>query len=79
MTGVARWLAVAAVALVLVLTGCGTGVEDEEGWRKVLERNYSCEELLDVADGLPSSIDRQRVAEDLRRAGCDPAPAAAGG
>ncbi len=64
----------AAVALVLALGACGTGVDDEKGWNKVLERNYPCSELIDVAEGLPSSVDRVKVAEDLRRAGCEPPP-----
>lgn len=64
-------LAVAAVFLTLALAAC-TGVEDEEGWEKVLERGYPCSELVDVAEDLPRSIDRQRIADDLRRAGCEP-------
>ncbi len=66
-----RRVAVAAVAAVLALAACGTGVKDEKGWNKVLERGYPCSELLDVAQDLPSSVDRQKVAEDLRRAGCE--------
>jgi hypothetical protein len=65
-------LAVGAVALVLLLAGCGTGVQDEKGWNKALKRGYPCTELLDIAQDLPSSIDPQNVAEDLRRAGCEP-------
>ncbi len=71
-------LAAAAVALVLALAACGTGVEDEKGWNKVLQRGYPCAELIDVAEDLPSSIDRAKVAEDLRRAGCEPPPAITG-
>ncbi len=74
-----RRLAAAAVALLLLLAACGTGVEDQKGWRKALERNYPCEELLDIARKLPSSMNRQQVNEDLRRAGCEPsAPPEAG-
>ena len=68
----------AAVMLVVVLAGCSTGVEDEEGWRKVLDRGYPCAELIAVAERLPSSIDPQRVADDLRRAGCEPPQPGAG-
>ena len=71
-----RSLAAPAFALVLALAACGTGVQDEKGWQKVLERDYPCEELRDVAEQLPSSIDRQQVAADLRRAGCEPPEAA---
>ena len=71
-------LAVGAVALVLLLAGCGTGVKDEKGWNKALERNYPCSELIDIAVDLPASIDPQKVAEDLRRAGCE-APSATTG
>lgn len=78
MSGRLRWLAFAALPAALALGACGTGVDDEEGWQKVLERDYPCEELLDVAEGLPSSIDRRRVAEDLRRAGCEPPPSTGG-
>jgi hypothetical protein len=73
-----RGLAATAVALALALTACGTGVEDEKGWNKVLERGYPCAELIDVARDLPSSIDRVKVAEDLRKAGCEPTPAITG-
>lgn len=72
-------LAFGAVAVVLGLAACGTGVKDEKGWNKVLERGYPCSELLDVAQDLPSSIDRQKVVEDLRRAGCEPPPGFAAG
>ena len=68
--------AAAAITLALVLTGCSTGVQDEKGWRKALERGYPCAELLDIAEGLPSSVDPQMVADDLRRAGCEPPPQA---
>ena len=71
-------LAAAAVALVLALAACGTGVEDEKGWDKVLKRGYPCSELIDVAQDLPASVDRVKVAEDLRRAGCEPPPAFTG-
>lgn len=69
--GAMKAVAAAAVALVLGLTACGTGVDDEKGWNKVLERGYPCAELIDVAEGLPSSVDRVKVADDLRRAGCE--------
>ncbi len=72
-------LAAGAAALVLALAACGTGVEDEKGWDKVLERGYPCSELIDVANDLPSSVDRVKVAEDLRRAGCEPPPAMTAG
>ena len=65
-------LAVGVVTLVLLLAGCGTGVEDEKGWKKALKRGYPCNELLDIAQDLPSSVDPHKVAEDLRRAGCEP-------
>ena len=68
----------AAVALILGLAACGTGVEDEKGWNKVLKRGYPCAELIDVAEDLPSSIDRVKVAEDLRQAGCEPPPSVTG-
>lgn len=61
-----------AVTLALLLAGCGTGVQDEKGWNKALERGYPCTELLDIAQDLPSSIDPRKVAQDLRRAGCEP-------
>ena len=64
--------AVAAAVLVLGLAACGTGVKDEKGWNKALARGYPCSELLDIAEDLPSSVDPQKVAEDLRRAGCEP-------
>ena len=66
-----RWLAV-VVVLAVALAGCRTGVRDEDGWEKVLDRGYSCAELRDVAEDLPSSVDRGRVDEDLRKAGCQP-------
>ncbi len=65
-------LAAAAVALIVGLTACGTGVEDEKGWNKVLKGGYPCAELIDVALDLPASIDRVKIAEDLRGAGCEP-------
>ena len=65
-------VAAAVVALILGLSACGTGVDDEKGWDKVLKRGYPCAELIDLAKGLPTSIDRVKVAEDLRRAGCEP-------
>ena len=71
-------LAVGAVTLVLLLVGCGTGVQDEMGWNKALTRGYPCNELLDIAQDLPSSVDPQKVAEDLRRAGCEPPSHTAG-
>ncbi len=71
-------LAVGAVALVLLLAGCGTGVQDEKGWNKALKRGYPCHELVDIARNLPSSIDPDKVAEDLRRAGCEPPAATTG-
>jgi hypothetical protein len=67
-----KGLAAAGVALILGLAACGTGVDDEKGWDKVLKRGYPCSELIDVAQDLPSSIDRVKVAEDLRHAGCEP-------
>lgn len=70
-------LAAAVVALVLALTAC-TGVKDEKGWDKVLKRGYPCAELIDVAEDLPASVDRVKVAEDLRQAGCEPTPAITG-
>ena len=70
-------LAAAAVALILGLTAC-TGVKDEDGWEKVLKRGYPCAELIDVAEDLPASVDRVKVAEDLRQAGCEPTPAITG-
>ncbi len=69
-----KGLAAAAVALVLGLAACGTGVDDEKGWDKVLKRGYPCSELIDVARDLPYSVDRVKVAEDLRQAGCEPPP-----
>ncbi len=72
MTAAVRWVAVALAALALVLTACGTGVRDEKGWQEVLERNYPCEELVDVAEKLPSSVDSRQIAEDLRQRGCEP-------
>ena len=66
--------ATAAVVVVVFLAACGTGVEDEKGWNKALERGYDCTELLDIAGDLPSSMDPAKVAEDLRRAGCEPLP-----
>ena len=68
----ARSLAAAALAGVLAFTAC-TGVRDEEGWRKALTKNYPCEELLDIAADLPSDVDPEMVADDLRARGCDPA------
>ncbi len=70
--------AVAVAALILGLSACGTGVVDEKGWNKALKRGYPCAELIDIAAGLPPSVDRGKVADDLRRAGCEPhsAPAA---
>jgi hypothetical protein len=65
-------VAAAAVALILGLSACGTGVDDEKGWDKVLKRGYPCAELIDLAEGLPTSVDRVKVADDLRRAGCEP-------
>lgn len=73
-----KGLAAAAVALLLTLAACGTGVEDEKGWNKVLKRGYPCAELIDVAQDLPSSVDRVKVAEDLRQAGCEPAASITG-
>lgn len=73
-----RRLAVGAVSLVLLLAGCGTGVQDEKGWNKAIKRGYPCTELVDIARDLPSSFDPQEVAEDLRRAGCEPPSAIAG-
>lgn len=67
----ARYLVAAAVSVTLVLTGC-TGVQDEKGWRKALSKDYPCSELLDIAEDLPSSVDRQMVDADLRERGCDP-------
>lgn len=69
----ARFTPLAAVALagVLALSAC-TGVKDEKGWRKVLTKDYPCEELLDVAADLPSSVDPAMVDADLRERGCDP-------
>ncbi len=64
-------VAVGAVALVLLLGGC-TGVKDEKGWNKALKRGYPCRELLDIAEDLPTSVNPQKVADDLRRAGCEP-------
>ncbi len=58
----------------LVLAACSTGVRDEEGWQKVLERDYQCEELLDVARDLPESFDRKQINHDLRRRGCPAIP-----
>jgi hypothetical protein len=72
-------LAAGAIALALTLAACGTGVQDEKGWNKALERGYPCSELLDIAKGLPSSIDPRKVAEDLRKAGCEPPSATTGG
>ena len=69
-----KGLAAGAFALLLALAACGTGVEDEKAWNKVLERGYPCSELVDVAKKLPSSVDRVKVADDLRRAGCEPPP-----
>lgn len=69
-----KGLAAAAVAVVLGLAACGTGVKDEKGWDKVLKRGYPCSELIDVAQHLPSSVDPVKVADDLRRAGCEPPP-----
>lgn len=66
-----RRLAVGAVALILLLTGCGTGVQDQKGWNKAVKRGYPCSELLVIARGLPSSVDPEKVADDLRRAGCE--------
>ena len=64
-------VAAGAVAAVLLAGGC-TGVRDEKGWDKAVKRAYPCSELLDIAEDLPSSIDPQKVADDLRRAGCEP-------
>ncbi len=71
-------LAVVGLALTLTLAGCSTGVKNEKGWNKALTRGYPCSELLDIAEDLPSSVDPQKVAEDLRQAGCEP-PATTGG
>ena len=65
-------LAAPAVALILAVSACSTGVDDEKGWDKVLKRGYPCAELIDVAEGLPSSVDPVKVANDLRLAGCEP-------
>ena len=73
MTPLLRRAAAALAVLSLLLAGCSTGVEDEDGWRKILERDYPCEELLDVARKLPASVDRETVEADLRAEGCDPA------
>ena len=73
MRPVVRLVAVALAALSLLLAGCSTGVEDEDGWRKVLEKDYPCQELLEVAGKLPASVDREMVEADLRAEGCDPA------
>jgi hypothetical protein len=54
----------------LVAGACSTGVEDIEGWRKAVARDYSCSELREIADGLPASVDRDEVDADLRRKGC---------
>ena len=62
----------ATVVTLAVLAGCSTGVDDEKGWRKVLDRNYPCAELVDIARDLPASVDTRMVTEDLRRAGCEP-------
>ena len=67
-----KTVAAAAVAMILALSACSTGVDDEKGWNKVLKRGYPCAELIDVAEGLPSSVDSAKVAADLRRAGCEP-------
>ncbi len=64
--------ALAAVTVILAVAACGTGVKDDERWNMVFKRSYPCTELIDVAEDLPSSIDRVKVAEDLRRAGCEP-------
>ena len=65
-------LAVAVVALVLLLAACGTGVKDEKGWNKALSRDYPCSELVDIAEDLPSSVNPEKVAADLRQRGCEP-------
>lgn len=70
-------LVVGALAAAVVLGGC-TGVRDEKGWDKAVTRGYPCSELLDIAEDLPGSIDPQKVADDLRRAGCEPPPAPTG-
>ncbi|MDQ3979033.1 MAG: hypothetical protein M3314_05710 [Actinomycetota bacterium] len=73
-------IAVVSLTLALTLAGCSTGVKDEKGWNKVLTRGYPCSELIDVAEDLPSSVDPQKVAHDLRNAGCEvPAAFAARG
>jgi hypothetical protein len=69
-----RRVVVGAVATLLLVSGC-TGVRDEKGWDKAVKRGYPCSELLDIAEDLPSSVDPRKVADDLRRAGCEP-PAA---
>lgn len=71
-------IGVVAVAVTLTLAGCSTGVKDEKGWNKALTKDYPCSELLDIAEDLPSSVDRQKVTEDLRRAGCEPPAAVTG-
>ena len=65
-------VAAAAAALVLALAGCSTGVKDEKGWNKARTRDYPCRELVDIADDLPSSVDPEKVAQDLRERGCEP-------
>lgn len=75
MNRIVRGSAVLASAALLTLTACSTGVKDEEGWNKVLERDYDCAELVDVARDLPEKVDRAQVNEDLRARGCEPLPA----
>ena len=75
MNRIVRAVAVLAGAALLMLTACSTGVMDEEGWNKVLERDYDCAELVDVARDLPENVDRAQVNKDLEARGCQPLPA----
>ncbi len=70
-----RWwqtkLASGLLAALLLGAGCvGFGVDSYEEFRGAVEGGASCDELFDIREGLPTSVDRGNVDADLREIGC---------
>lgn len=59
------------LATLLVLAGCGIGVNTYGEFRGAVKSGASCEQLFDIRANFDSATDLERIDGDLRRIGCD--------
>ncbi len=76
MSHMSRWWekhgAIGVLTALLIAPACVEfGVDDYEEFRGAVKAGASCDELFDIQENLPQSVNGARVERDLRKIGCE--------